>query len=258
MYKLLLILLVVLPTRGYAKLSVEEVITKMRSIDVLLLSDHTLPGHLNLSSGGANGIEREFIDPAIVVARDYMQAQGLSSYILNVEDMLSDKQIIKTKQEFDLAYGNYDKVLEAAVANKVTIISLHFDADIIMAEDYQEGTTYIGGAQIILDARNVSPASFKLSYFMLHDYKLLESLNQAGFRIRPDYENAIRYQPNQTLHIIGGSPGGAFLLELAAQDQAIRLYRDAKGTAEALRPSLQILAKGIEGFRRQMGLKLIQ
>jgi len=231
--------------------SIEQVIAKMASTEVLILSDHTKPEHLNLSSGGALGVERDFIDPAIVKLTAALKQKYLSTYILNVEDMLFDKAVINNKKDFDLAYGNYDKVLKAAVKHNVTIISPHFDSDIILAEEYKDGSLYIGGVQIILDKRNISPETFKLTYYLLHDYKILQSLNEAGFRTRPGYDDEIRYQDNQTLHITGGSKGGGFLLELAAQEQAIRLYGTPIKTAEALEPALTLLAKAIKDFRMQ-------
>ncbi|RHW76486.1 hypothetical protein [Colwellia sp. RSH04] len=235
--------------------NIEQIITQIEKTDVLLLSDHTKPGHLNLSSGGANGVERNFIDPAIVKLNNALKNRNLSTYVLNVEDLLFDKDIIENKHDFDLAYANYDKVLKAAVKHNATIISLHFDADIIFPENYKEGSLYIGGVQFILDKRNMSHATQKLTYYLLHDYKILESLNNAGFRTRPGYEETIKYQDNLTLKITGGSIGGGFLLELAAQDQAIRLYNTPEKTAEALTPTLLLLAKAIDDFRRQNRLR---
>jgi len=55
--------------------------------------------------------------------------RNLSTYVLNVEDMLFDKEVIRTKEEFNLAYENYDKVLKAAVKQDVTIISLHLSVN---------------------------------------------------------------------------------------------------------------------------------
>jgi len=231
--------------------NIEQVVARMENTEVLILSDHTKPGHFNLSSGGANGEERNFIDPAAVKFEHALKKRNLSSYVLNVEDMLFDKEVIRTKEDFNLAYANYDKVLKAAVKHNVTIISLHFDADIIMAEDYKERSLYIGGVQFISDKRNISPETFKLTYFLLHEYKLLAVLNQAGFRTRPGYDDEIRYQDNLTLNITGGSKGGGFLLELAVQDQAVRLYGTPEKTAEALVPALTTLAKAIDDFRRQ-------
>ncbi len=231
--------------------NIEQVIAKMENTEVLILSDHTKPEHLNLSSGGAQGVERDFIDPAVIKLTHALTQQKLSTYVLNVEDMLFDKAIIKNRKDFNLAYANYDKVLKAAVKNDITIISPHFDSDIILAEEYKDGSLYIGGVQIILDKRNISPETFKLTYYLLHDYKILQSLNEAGFRTRPGYDNEIRYQDNQTLHITGGSKGGGFLLELAAQEQAIRLYGTPIKTAEALEPALTLLAKAIKDFRMQ-------
>ncbi len=239
------------PTTKVSFTNIDQVITEMENTQVLILSDHTKPGHLNLSTAGADSKERNFIDPAIVKFNQALKQRNLSTYVLNVEDMLFDKEVIRTKEEFNLAYENYDKVLKAAVKHNVTIISLHFDVDIVLADDYKDGSLYVGGVQIILDKRNISAETFKLTYYLLHDYKILQTLNEAGFRTRPGYDDEIRYQDNLTLNITGGSKGGSLLLELAPQRQAVRLYGTPEKTANALAPSLALLAKVIDDFRRQ-------
>lgn len=222
---------------------------QVKQADVVILTDHTLPEDLNLSSGGAQGRERDFIDPAADAFAKQLQAQGLSYTLLKVEELI-DSGRITTKEQFNLAYENYDKLLKQAVSEGDTLISLHFDADIIMAEEYKGKELYIGGVQFILDERAVSDETFKLSYFLLNDYPLFSSLKKAGFRIRPGYEFEPRYQGNLTLNITGHSTGGGILLELAPQEQAIRLYGTAANTAQALEPSLAILAKSVADFRR--------
>ncbi|MDQ9090207.1 hypothetical protein RC083_01230 [Pseudoalteromonas haloplanktis] len=230
-------------------LSFAQISEQVKQANVVILTDHTLSTDLNLSSGGAQGRERDFIDPAAKVFAKQLQTQGLSYTILKVEELI-DSGKITTKEQFTLAYKNYDKLLQQAVSEGDTLISLHFDADIIMAEDYKGKELYIGGVQIILDERAVSNETFKLSYFLLNDYPLFSSLKEAGFRVRPGYEFEPRYQSNLTLNITGHSTGGGILLELAPQEQAIRLYGTAARTAQALEPSLAILAKSVADFRR--------
>lgn len=229
--------------------TMSELSAEVKEAKVIILTDHTKPGHLNLSSGGAQGRERDFIDPAAAVFAKELDAQGLSHTTLKVEQMIA-APVIQTKEQFNQAYANYDKLLKQAVSEGDTIISLHFDADIIMAEDYKSKNMYIGGVQIILDERAVSPETFKLSYYLINDYPLFDSLNDAGFRTRPGYQNEPRYQGNITLNITGHSSGGGLLLELAPQEQAIRLYGTPAKTAEVLTPSLAILAKAVADFRR--------
>lgn len=49
-----------------------------------------------------------------------------------------------------MAYENYDQQLKQAVNEGDTLISLHFDADIIMSEDYKSKQLYIAGVLIIV------------------------------------------------------------------------------------------------------------
>ncbi|WP_404343384.1 hypothetical protein [Pseudoalteromonas mariniglutinosa] len=231
--------------------SFTELSQRVNDAEVVILTDHTLPGHLNLSSAGASAKERVFIDPAAAVFAKQLQKVGLAHTTLNVEEMIPDAKI-STREQFDKAYKNYDMLLAQAVKQGDTLISLHFDADIIMSENYKDNEHYVGGVQIILDERAVSPETFKLSYYLIHDYPLFASLNEAGFRIRPGYSDKPRYQNNLTLNITGHSTGGGLLLELAPQDQAIRLYDTPEKTAQALLPSLAILAKGIADFRKTL------
>jgi len=94
-------------------------------------------------------------------------------------------------------------------------------------------------------------SDYKNSGGNFQPYKILQTLNEAGFRTRPGYDDEIRYQDNLTLNITGGSKGGSLLLELAPQRQAIRLYDTPEKTAEALTPALGKLAKAIDDFRKQ-------
>jgi len=237
---------------------------EMQNTDVLLVSDHTLPGHLNVSSGGANGEERLFSDPVIGSLDSKLQNLGLGTYTLNVEDMTVDRDI-QDKETFDAAYASYDRVLEAAVKNGATIVSIHFDADKIPAEDYgndaayasaeEDGKKYgyIGGVQLILDERATSDATLELARLIIHEDRILQQLNDVGFRIRPGYADKIRLQSNITLNIAGHSSGGAFLLEIAPQDQAVRLYETPEKIVEAIDKPLSSLAKTIYNFRQTSG-----
>ena len=113
---------------------------RIRTTDVLLVSDHTLPQHLNLSTGGANGEERLFIDPTITSLSDKLLAAGLKPFTLNVEDMTINGEITNRK-DFDAAYAQYDEILSAAVNAGATIVAIHYDADLISAEDYGSDAT---------------------------------------------------------------------------------------------------------------------
>lgn len=228
-----------------------EILSKLDDVDVLLVSDHTLPEHFNMGTGGAQGKERVFIDPSSDVLASELNKLGLNSFTLNVEDMTFGEGDLNNKQAVNAAYVEYDKVLKTAVANGITIIALHFDADIMIGDGETEAN-YIGGTQIIFDPENFSSGSYRLGYYLLHDYQILESLLDAGFRPRPGYRYEFRFQANQTLKIIGGSAGGGLLLELASQQQAMRLYRSPEAVVAALEPSLQLLAQGISDFRWQL------
>lgn len=223
-------------------------VESMSKTDVLLVSDHTLPEHLNLSSGGANGAERLFIDPTIQSLKTKLIGLGLSTYVLNVEDMATDKQI-NDKATFTAAYEEFDKVLHAAVAAKVTILSVHYDANIIKAEDYGSENDYIGGAHVILDQRATSDATIAFAESIIFDGAILELLNSTGLRIRPGYEQKIRFQDNLTLNIIGHSKGGAALLEIGSQEQAQELFGTPAKIVANIAPSLTTLADTIARFR---------
>ncbi|WP_460803575.1 hypothetical protein [Microbulbifer agarilyticus] len=233
----------------------------MEEVDVLLVSDHTLPGHLNLSSGGANGKERLFIDPTLQSLNSKLVKRGLSTHILNVEDMVASKDI-QNKGTFDAAYNQYDQILKSAVKHGVTIASIHYDADKILAENYGENKTYasaeedgkkysyIGGVQLILDERATSEASLALAGHIIHRDNILQQLNAVGFRIRPGYGDKVRFQNNLTLNIAGHSEGGAFLLEIAPQDQAVRLYGSPEKIVEAIETPMDSLADTLYAFRQ--------
>lgn len=244
-----------------ATADIRPVVKLMERIDVLLVSDHTLPGHLNLSTGGANGEERLFIDPTLDSLNSKLLGRGLNTYILNVEDMIAGKDI-QEKVTFDAAYQQYDQVLEAAVKHGVTIVSIHYDADKVpagdngknkanasAAEDEKE-YSYVGGIQLILDERATSDATRILADQIIHQDKILQALNDVGFRMRPGYADKVRFQDNMTLNIAGHSAGGAFLLEIAPQDQAVRLYGSPEKIVEAIETPMGLLADTLYGFRQ--------
>ena len=240
---------------------VHSVAAAMKEVDVLLVSDHTLPNHLNFSSGGANGEERRFIDPTLQSLNGKLINRGLRTHILNVEDMVVDSDI-QNKAVFDAAYEQYDQILKAAAQNGVTIASIHYDADRIPAQDYgkdgayasaeEDGAEYgyIGGVQLILDERSSSSATLALADRIIHRDKILQQLNEVGFRIRPGYRDKVRFQNNMTLNIAGHSRGGAFLLEIAPQDQAVRLYGSPEKIVEALDIPMDSLADTLYAFRQ--------
>ena len=234
---------------------------RIKLTDVLLVSDHTLPHHFNIDTGGANGEERVFIDPTLGSLRDKLIDKGLSTYILNVEDMTISGEITD-KVTFEAAYALYDEALKEAVAAKATIVAIHYDADLIPAENYGKNAAYasaeedgqeygyVGGIQLILDERSASEATLRLANKIIHKDKILNQLHEVGFRIRPDYDDEVRFQANQTMNIAGHSAGGAFLLEIAPQDQAVRLYGTPDNIVGAIDGPLSSLANTIDQFRR--------
>ena len=234
---------------------------RIKRTDVLLVSDHTLPHHFNIDTGGANGEERVFIDPTLESLRDKLIDRGLSTYILNVEDMTIGGEITD-KVAFVAAYALYDEVLQAAVAAQATIVAIHYDADLIPAENYGKNAAYasaeedgeeygyVGGVQLILDERSASEATLRLANKIIHQDKILNQLHEVGFRIRPDYDDEERLQANQTMNIAGHSAGGAFLLEIAPQDQAVSLYGTSDNIVGAIDGPLSSLASTIDQFRK--------
>ena len=242
--------------------SIEGDLERIRTTDVLLVSDHTLPQHLNLSTGGANGEERLFIDPTITSLSDKLLAAGLKPFTLNVEDMTINGEITNRK-DFDAAYAQYDEILSAAVNAGATIVAIHYDADLISAEDYGSDATYasaeeegrqygyVGGIQLILDARATSDATLQLAEIIIHQDQILQQLSAVGFRIRPGYDDEVRFQDNQTMRIAGNSEGGAFLLEIAPQDQAVRLFQTPDRIVAAIAQPLVSLADTIRRFRAE-------
>ncbi len=252
------------PAMPTANTDIGPALAKMATVDVLLVSDHTLPDHLNLSSGGANGEERLFIDPTLQSLNSKLISRGLNTHILNVEDMVAGKDI-QNKATFDTAYTQYDQILQAAVKHGVTIASIHYDADKIPAESYGDNKAYasaeeggkkygyIGGVQLILDERATSDATLNLAEHIIHRDLILQQLNAVGFRIRPGYGDKVRFQNNLTLNIAGHSEGGAFLLEIAPQDQAVRLYGSPEKIVEAIDTPMDALADTLYAFRQ--GLK---
>lgn len=236
---------------------------RIKSTDVLLVSDHTLPQHLNLDTAGANGEERIFIDPTLERLREKLLSRGLDVYILNVEDLTVDGEITD-EDTFEAAYALYDEVLNVAVVAQATIVAIHYDADLIPAEDYGKNAAYasadedgeeygyVGGIQLILDERSTSEATLRLANQIIHQDKILDQLHEVGFRIRPGYDGKVRFQANQTMNISGNSAGGAFLLEIAPQDQAVRLYGTPGNIVRAIDGPLSSLADTIDHFRKDL------
>ncbi len=222
-----------------------------KPVEVMLVSDHTLPSHLNLASGGAEGKERLYIDPTLKRLNEIFTARGITSRVVNVEDYAPGNNI-QDKDTFDRAYARYDEVLQQAVADKTTILSVHYDANVIYDATNPSVITYTGGAQVILDERAVSPQTLALATSLIQDYKLLESLNQTGLRIRPEYDDQIRYQNNLTLNIIGHSEGGGLLLEIGAQEQAEQLFGDPEAIVSAIEIPLNILVEGVISHRSKI------
>ena len=234
---------------------------RIKLTDVLLVSDHTLPHHFSIDTGGANGEERVFIDPTLESLRDKLTDRGLSTYILNVEDMTISGEITD-KVAFETAYALYDEFLNAAVAAQATIVAIHYDADLIPAGNYGKNAAYasadedgeeygyVGGIQLILDERATSEATLRLANKIIHQDEILNQLHEVGFRIRPDYDDEVRFQANQTMNISGHSAGGAFLLEIAPQDQAVRLYGTPHNIVQAIDGPLSSLANTIDQFRK--------
>ena len=221
------------------------------AVEVLLVSDHTLPGHLNIASGGAQGKERLYIDPTLKRLAELFTSRGVTNKIINVEDFAPDNDI-QDKETFDAAYARYDEVLKAGVENKSTILSVHYDANFLYDENDPTLITYTGGAQIILDERAVSDSTRELANSLIMDFKLLEALNQTGLRIRPDYDDEIRYQSNLTLNIIGHSHGGGLLLEIGAQEQAIELFGTPEQIVQAIDTPLNVLVDGVIDHRNNL------
>jgi len=243
------------------KISVD--LERIKSTDVLLVSDHTLPQHLNLDTAGANGEERIFIDPTLERLREKLLSRGLNAYILNVEDLTVDGEITD-EDTFEAAYALYDEVLNVAVMAQATIVAIHYDADLIPAENYGKNAAYasaeedgeeygyVGGIQLILDERSTSEATLRLANQIIHQDKILDQLHEVGFRIRPGYDGKVRFQANQTMNISGHSSGGSFLLEIAPQDQAVRLYGTPNNIVRAIDGPLSSLADTINYFRKNL------
>lgn len=233
---------------------VNAFLSQLPNLDLLIVSDHTKASDFNNKSAGAEDIERDFIDPAVAILVQEANLVGLKVAVLNVEDMLPSG-VITDESAHKLAYEHFDSVLQASAEYNLTVVSLHFDADIVMAHQRKDEKTYIGGAHLVQDDRNLSDQSFKLAYYLLHDHKLLSYLQSAGFRIRPGYEQQVKYKKNITMNYTGSSEGGAVMIQLAALNQAIRKANNGEQTAKLMQPALKQVALAVEGFRRQTKLK---
>ena len=132
----------------------------LEDLDVLIISDHTILQNFNQDTSGFDGVERTFVDPSIKLFKKICTEIGLDAAILNIED-LAPSHSIYSRQQQDIIYNHYDKILLEAAENDVTIISLHLDAEKIETNDFsqipyptnedQESFIYEGGAQLILE-----------------------------------------------------------------------------------------------------------
>ncbi|MFV8781157.1 hypothetical protein ACNKU7_01930 [Microbulbifer sp. SA54] len=221
---------------------------ELDGVAVLIATDHTRPGEYSEASNGAEGRERDYIDPAADYLAGALRAQGLTVEIARVEEQLPTARIAN-KLDFDNAYAAYDDLLRSAVHAGSTIVALHFDADRLPPEASLADAEYVGGAQIIVDDRSLSASTKALATQLLEQDKILQTLARQGARLRPDYTDKLRMQKNQTLHIAGKSSGGAFLLELAPQQQAREQFGNPQQVTRALGPALDQLAEAIARFR---------
>lgn len=222
---------------------------------VLLVSDHTYPGHYSEGTSGGDGIERVYTDQVIARLAGKIAAQGLTVSVHNVEDMpdaffdpakaeAGPSSGLVTKDNIWDKYDNGDNVLRAFTAAKSTIIAVHFDA-----EDWvDEAGVHFGGAQLIEDPRAYSMASQAFAETLL-DRGLLRYLAKAGLTTAPGKEGEIQLQKNLTLKIIGASEGAGLLLECGPMRQATRKYGEAAGTAAGMDFSLDIITGTIKAFR---------
>jgi hypothetical protein len=168
--------------------------------------------------------------------------------------MMPDKNI-QDEESFNLAYERYDTALKAAVAAGTTILAIHYDANFVAAAEMGTESDYVGGAHVILDRRSASEAAIDLANTLIFEGRLLEHLNELGLRIRPDYDDEIRYQDNLTMNIAGASDGGAVLLEMGAQEQAQALFgAEPDEVVSAIQQPLFVLADTINKFRLSRSL----
>ncbi|MEK9650551.1 MAG: hypothetical protein VW146_06340 [Gammaproteobacteria bacterium] len=237
--------------------------TDLEILDVLIISDHTQLKPFNLDTSGFRGIERTYVDPSIDLFQNILKDKGLRTAILHIEDLALGHELLTRKQQDNL-YAAYDQILIDAAKRNVTIISLHLDAEKITTNDFSqipyptnsdaESYVYLGGAQIILDQRNISKESMQLAHKLLFSdfFSLVED---KGITVRPTYLNRLRLQSNISMYLSGGSKGGAALIELGALDELKRLFKTPKAIAENLHLPLLEVANIIEDHRRSLWAK---
>lgn len=232
-------------------------------LDVLIISDHTKSKPFNSDTSGFNSIERTYVDPSIELFENILKERGLQSAVLHIEDLALDHEILTRKHQDEL-YSTYDQILIEAAQQNVTIISLHLDAEKIATNDLSqipyptntdtETYLYLGGAQIILDPRNISNESLQLAHKLLFS-NFFSLIQNKGISVRPTYTSRLRLQANISMHLAGSSTGGAVLIELGALDQLKRLFNTPEAIAKNLRQPLEEVAKIIEDHRRSIWLK---
>jgi hypothetical protein len=235
----------------------------LQSLDVLIISDHTKLKAFNSDTSGFDGIERTYVDPSIELFEDILKDRGLQTAVLHIEDLALDHEILSRGHQDEL-YSDYDQILIEAAQQNVTIISLHLDAEKIATNDLSqipyptntdtETYLYQGGAQIILDQRNISNESLQLAQKILFS-NFFFILKYKGISIRPTYSTRLRLQSNISMNLAGNSKGGAALIELGALDELKRLFKTPESIAENLHQPLNELASIIEDHRQSLWLK---
>ena len=219
--------------------------------------------HHNLDTSGFNGIERTYVDPSIELFKNILKERGLKTAVLHIEDLALDHEILSRKHQDEL-YSTYDQILIEAAQQNVTIISLHLDAEKIATNDFSqipyttntdaETYLYLGGAQVILDPRNIANESLQLAHKLLFS-DFFSLIQNKGISVRPTYSNRLRLQSNISMHLAGSSKGGAVLIELGALDELKRLFNSPEAIAINLHQPLEELAIIISDHRRSLWLK---
>ena len=235
----------------------------LEDLDVLIISDHTILQNFNLDTSGFDGIERTFVDPSIKLFEKICTEIGLDAAILNIED-LAPNHSIYSRQQQDIIYNHYDKILLEAAENDVTIISLHLDAEKIEINDFsqipyptnedQESFIYEGGAQLILEQDKFSNETLEFAHRLLFS-RFLDLIESQGVTIRPTYQTRLRLQQNISMSIAGQSKGGAILIELGALDELKRLFVTPENIAVNLSDPLRVVANTIAAHRKAHWLK---
>ena len=232
-------------------------------LDVLIISDHTKSKPFNLDTSGFNGIERTYVDPSIELFKNILKERGLQTAVLHIEDLALDHEILSRKHQDEL-YTNYDQILIEAAQQNVTIISLHLDAEKIATNEFSqipyttntdaETYLYLGGAQVILDPRNIANESLQLAHKLLFS-DFFSLIQNKGISVRPTYSTRLRLQSNISMYLAGSSKGGAVLIELGALDELKRLFNTPEAIAINLHQPLEELAIIISDHRRSLWLK---